>query len=727
MSEEKNKFMRGTGAAKFQGLEKNGSQISNDWKSAKYTSWLAAFIAAFCASAFVIVARCLLRQSADYIWLNHGIFSFAFGGVFGVILYVKWRMWSCPLAVFLAAAGAMASAWYFKELSQSQLHWAIVPFLFFSGALFGTSYVRNVPALVFAIIGALAAQPSISWLIPEAGYTVSLYVLVGLFALTFFIVAVLRRANFFAVLGGMVALGIAAYFAPDNLSRVSVPDGWTLFARREGVGGAVTLLEKQTKPGQPILQRLILDNRFIIGGQLGFGEKRLGHLPLLLKPGAKSVLFLNANAGVSMGAAKSHVSLEKIDCVEPLPEIIAFLPQFATVNDQIVQDPRTRFFDSDIPRFLAMASNSYDVIVANPTPPSRAGAARLFTAEFYAATGRRLAPGGVFVQWLPLFQLDEENLKTIVRTFAASFHDAQGLIGIYNGELPVFGLFCRATVAQPAASALADQRSAPPSAADIQKNLLPNLAARAYVADIRDLLASRILDTAALKAFAGDGRKNYDTRSALLLYVRNNEAALNFTREMRMNPQDARRGGQLLAKLLSYAPTNAAPDALANLGSDATAETLRKAVATRSETMRHYISGDILRACGDEAKYHEMADEYLRALGSEPDFPLTRAMLLLQTLQKPKLALQIYSGMLKLDPNDQQAKAMICTVQEKNAVSAGVPLPPSNCAPGSLPAMPPASGKKFPAFPGLLALPSRKIPTTNSLAPPVEAPKPITF
>ena len=33
------------------------------------------------------------------------------------------------------------------------------------------------------------------------------------------------------------------------------------------------------------------------------------------------------------------------------------------------------------------------------------------------------------LQWLPLFQLDEASLKTIVRTFTRSFGDAQGFIG----------------------------------------------------------------------------------------------------------------------------------------------------------------------------------------------------------------------------------------------------------------------------------------------------------
>lgn len=698
---EKNKIGSGTGASNFQSLEKSGAQTSNDWKSAKYAAWLAAFIAAFCASAFVIVAKCLLRQGADFFSLNIGAVSIGAGFIAGGVLMIARRSWICPLAAWLAAAGAFASAWCFAFLAPPQLYFAIVPLLFFSGVLLGTCCAGNLPTIIFAAAGAAVAQPAVVLLIPKAGYSVSLYALAGLLALAFFIVAVLRRVNLFAVIGGVAAFIVAGYFAPGNLARVSVPDGWQLAKRIEGLNAAVMLIEKQVKPGQPMPQRLILDNRYVIAGQLGFGEKRLGDVPLLLQPAAKTVLFLNANAGVSMAAAKSFVGLEKIDCVEPLAEVAAFLPQFAAFNDEIYREPRAKFFNEGIRSYFKGPGPAYDVIIANPTPPSREDARPLFTQNFYRDVKARLAPGGVFMQWLPLFQTDEANLKVIVRTFASEFEQAQGFIGIYNGELPVFGLCSRAN------------GPSIPQAADIEKVLQPNSPARAFVADVRDLFGSRLLDQEALVTFAGEGALNSDTAPAL-----------KFSRQSRLNPQNGKLGGELLGKLLALTTTNGPPDSLVAFGDDAR---LRDQIAKRTETLRHFLAGDILRASGDANKDRDMIAEYLLAYDSEPDLAMVRAMLQLQTIQRPNVSMQIYLGMLKHNPDDKHLKEMVCTTQEMEARRVGVPIPPTSCGPGFIPRGPPTVSNKFmtmPRFPSpRSAAPPAPATTTNVAAPPITKPQ----
>jgi spermidine synthase len=707
MDGEKYKLKPGIGAnADFHSLEKRGPQTSNDWKSARYSSWFAALIAAFCIAAFAIVAKCLLRQGAEIFPVAAAAGAMAAGAAAGIALLFVPRIWNPSLALWLAAAGTMASAWGFKALPPDQLQFAVLPFAFFAGALLASCIARHTASALFAAVGAAAAIYSAGVWLPAAGYTAAIYVIAAVLAMAFLIIAVILRARAVALLAGLAIFAVAGFFAPLNLSRVTIPEGWKLSGHRDGIEHAVMLIEKQTAPGQPILQRLILDNRYIIGGQLGFGEKRLGHVPLLLKPDARSVLFLNVNAGVSMGAAQTYVGLEKIDCVEPVPEIAAFLPQFAASNDRIAQEPRAKFFRDDPAHYLAASNATYDVIIANPTPPMREDAAQLFTAEFYRDAKKRLAPGGVFMQWLPLFELDEASLKAIVRTFAASFPDAQGFIGIYNGELPVVGLFTRATPDLPAV-------------ADIQKTLRPNAAAQSYVAEVRDLLASRFFDHASLVTFAGEGPTGTGA-----------QPAVHFSRADRLRPQDAKRGGELLAMMLATTATNAPVESLVKLPDDA--ESLRKQVAMRTETMRHYLAGDILRSSDDTVKLREMAYEFLRAYDNEPDLPLPHAMLLALTVQKPGVAILIYQGLLKHNPNDKQAKAMICTIQEKNAQMVGVPLPPSACGPGTIPAAPAPLGKKPPSFPAFPTFTSRKPPnfgaaTNQPAAQSPAAPPSVTF
>jgi spermidine synthase len=80
------------------------------------------------------------------------------------------------------------------------------------------------------------------------------------------------------------------------------------------------------------------------------------------------------------------------------------------------------------------------VIVADLFHPARDGAGALYTREHFQAMRQRLAPGGVFCQWLPLFQLDEPTLQVIVRTCLEVFPRARAFLLRFNVDTPVLGL-----------------------------------------------------------------------------------------------------------------------------------------------------------------------------------------------------------------------------------------------------------------------------------------------
>ena len=49
------------------------------------------------------------------------------------------------------------------------------------------------------------------------------------------------------------------------------------------------------------------------------------------------------------------------------------------------------------------------------------GVANLFTQEFFALGRQRLNDGGVFVQWLQIYQLSNENLRSVLATYHKVF------------------------------------------------------------------------------------------------------------------------------------------------------------------------------------------------------------------------------------------------------------------------------------------------------------------
>jgi len=89
---------------------------------------------------------------------------------------------------------------------------------------------------------------------------------------------------------------------------------------------------------------------------------------------------------------------------------------------------------------LAGARSRFDVIVSDLFIPWHAGAGSLYAREMYAATSRRLERGGIFCQWLPLYQLTREEFDVIARTFLSVFPYVSLWRNDFYPDRPVIGL-----------------------------------------------------------------------------------------------------------------------------------------------------------------------------------------------------------------------------------------------------------------------------------------------
>ena len=75
--------------------------------------------------------------------------------------------------------------------------------------------------------------------------------------------------------------------------------------------------------------------------------------------------------------------------------------------------------------------------------PARDGAGSLYTREHFLAVRDRLNEGGVFCQWLPLYQLDSGTLRIIIRTFLDAFPDGSAYLAHFSLRQPIVGLVGR--------------------------------------------------------------------------------------------------------------------------------------------------------------------------------------------------------------------------------------------------------------------------------------------
>jgi len=150
----------------------------------------------------------------------------------------------------------------------------------------------------------------------------------------------------------------------------------------------------------------------------------LAQLGLLVAPSIRNSLIIGFASGVSVGAMLQS-SIEAVDCVELERNTIAGSKFFEHVNNRPLEDPRLKLVIDDARTYLRVTRNRYDIIVSEPSHPWVPGVANLFTREFFQITRNRLTDDGVFVQWLQIYQLSTDSLKSVLATFSVVFPHVQ--------------------------------------------------------------------------------------------------------------------------------------------------------------------------------------------------------------------------------------------------------------------------------------------------------------
>jgi spermidine synthase len=148
-------------------------------------------------------------------------------------------------------------------------------------------------------------------------------------------------------------------------------------------------------------------------------QRMLGHIPALLHRQPKSVLVVGCGAGVTAGSFLVHPSIERVVIceLEPLiPRHVA--PYFALQNYNVVNDPRVEIVYDDARHFVLTCREQFDIITSDPIHPWVKGAATLYTREYFELCKRRLKPGGMISQWVPLY---ESSLAVVQSEFATFF------------------------------------------------------------------------------------------------------------------------------------------------------------------------------------------------------------------------------------------------------------------------------------------------------------------
>lgn len=207
----------------------------------------------------------------------------------------------------------------------------------------------------------------------------------------------------------------------------------TLEYYKEGAAGTVSVRRSAG------IRALAIDGKIdASNGADMLTQRLLGLLPILLHPNPDDLLVIGLGSGVTVGSALGSGQVRRADVVEISPEVVAASALFAAENGDVLKAPDLRLVTGDGRSHLLLTRRQYDVIVSEPSNPWMAGVAALFTREFFAAARMRLKPGGLFCQWAHTYEMGEDDLKSIVATFASVFPEGtMWLVG--EGDLLLIG------------------------------------------------------------------------------------------------------------------------------------------------------------------------------------------------------------------------------------------------------------------------------------------------
>lgn len=138
-------------------------------------------------------------------------------------------------------------------------------------------------------------------------------------------------------------------------------------------------------------------------------------------PRAREAAVIGFGSGMTTHFLLGSESLERVTTIEIEPEMVNAARLLLPANIRAFDDRRAVLVEDDARAFFATANRQFDVIVSEPSNPWVSGVSALFTQEFYARASKQLAPGGVFGQWLHLYEIEDALLLGILKALSTQF------------------------------------------------------------------------------------------------------------------------------------------------------------------------------------------------------------------------------------------------------------------------------------------------------------------
>jgi len=200
-----------------------------------------------------------------------------------------------------------------------------------------------------------------------------------------------------------------------------------LLEKWEGSDCTVTVVE-DSRNGLSIK----INSNYSLGSTHAYGPQIFqARIPLFAWPATDSVFFLGMGTGITAGEALNREDFKhvgKVVASELSANVVAASERYFTGRadgfdhtNGLYQDPRAEVRIGDGRNQLLASREKYSMINADLFLPYRRGTGNLYSREHFRIARERLKPGGVFVQWLPLYQMSGREFGIIAKTMISVF------------------------------------------------------------------------------------------------------------------------------------------------------------------------------------------------------------------------------------------------------------------------------------------------------------------
>lgn len=149
----------------------------------------------------------------------------------------------------------------------------------------------------------------------------------------------------------------------------------------------------------------------------------LATLPLALRPEARTAATIGFGSGMTSHLLLLSPTLTRLDTIEIESAVVEAAQHFRPSVERVYSDPRSHIHVEDAKTYFSLQHEPYDIIISEPSNPWVSGVSSLFTEEFYREVRGHLAPEGLLVQWVQLYEIEPRLVASVVMALSPYFSD----------------------------------------------------------------------------------------------------------------------------------------------------------------------------------------------------------------------------------------------------------------------------------------------------------------